>query len=154
MTPWHCRDLKSWNHAASRTFGDISVDASAPGFEATLASRDWPGLRLARAESPEAHVRAVLGDWQTWSSAQSIGLNPVINQAWKNALICVGPPLHTGMRKLFTDRLGPRQIKDVEDAITRRADALAARIAAAGKFDAVKDVAQDLPVGVIMDLIG
>lgn len=99
-------------------------------------------------------VRAVLGDWQTWSSAQGIGLNPVINEAWKNALICVDPPLHTGMRKLFTDRLGPRQIKDVEDAITRRADALAGRIAAAGKFDAVKDVAQDLPVGVIMDLIG
>lgn len=57
MTPWHCRDLNAWNHAASRTFGDISVDASAPGFEATLASRDWPGLRLARAESPVAHVR-------------------------------------------------------------------------------------------------
>lgn len=27
-------------------------------------------------------VRAALGDWQTWSSAHGIGLNPVINQAW------------------------------------------------------------------------
>ena len=99
-------------------------------------------------------VRAALGDWQTWSSAQGIGLNPLINDAWKSALICVDPPVHTGMRKLFTDRLGPRQIKDVEDMITRRADDLAGRIAAAGSFDAVKDVAQDLPVGVIMDLIG
>jgi len=61
MTPWHCRDLKAWNHAALRTFGDIAVDASAPGFEATLAARDWPGLRLARAESPAAHVRGGRG---------------------------------------------------------------------------------------------
>lgn len=99
-------------------------------------------------------VRGALGDWQTWSSAHGIGLNPVINEAWKSALICVDPPVHTGMRKLFTDRLGPRQIKDVGHMITRRADDLAGRIAAAGSFDAVKDVAQDLPVGVIMDLIG
>lgn len=61
MTPWHCRDLKAWNHAALRTFGDIAVEASAPGFEATLAARDWPGLRLARAESPAARVRGGQG---------------------------------------------------------------------------------------------
>ncbi|HSW06543.1 cytochrome P450 [Aquabacterium sp.] len=99
-------------------------------------------------------VRAALGDWQTWSSAQGIGLNPVINEAWRNALICVDPPAHTEMRKLFTDRLGPRQLKDIEATIQQRAEALAERIAAMGEFDAVKDVAQDLPVGVIMDLIG
>lgn len=99
-------------------------------------------------------VRAALGDWQTWSSAKGIGLNPVINEAWKSALICVDPPVHTEMRKLFTDRLGPQQLKDVEDTIRRRADALAERIAGMSEFDAVKDVAHDLPVGVIMDLIG
>lgn len=99
-------------------------------------------------------VRGALGDWQTWSSAQGIGLNPVINEAWANALICVDPPLHTGMRKLITDRLGPRQLDGVQQTITRRAEALAERIAAQRDFDAVTEVAHDLPVGVIMDLIG
>lgn len=99
-------------------------------------------------------VRAALGDWQTWSSAQGIGLNTVINEAWRNALICVDPPLHTDMRKLFTDRLGPRQLKEVEGTIAARADTLAERIASMRDFDAVTDVAHDLPVGVIMDLIG
>jgi len=99
-------------------------------------------------------VRDVLGDWQTWSSAQGIGLNPVINEAWSSALINVDPPAHTEMRKLFTDRLGPRHLKPIEETIARRADDLAERIAAMGEFDAVKDVAQDLPVNVIMDLIG
>jgi cytochrome P450 len=42
----------------------------------------------------------------------------------------------------------------VQDRITQRADALAARMAEMQEFDAVTDVAHDLPVGVIMDLIG
>jgi cytochrome P450 len=99
-------------------------------------------------------VRTALGDGQTWSSACGIGLNPVINAAWKEALICVDPPGHTGMRRLFTDRLGPRQLLDVQERIMQRADALAGRIAEMREFDAVTDVAHDLPVGVIMDLIG
>lgn len=99
-------------------------------------------------------VRGALGDWQTWSSARGIGLNPVINQAWANALICVDPPRHTGMKKLFTDRIGPMHLKPIESTIAARAEALADRIVARGTFDAVKDVAQDLPVNVIMDLIG
>jgi cytochrome P450 len=99
-------------------------------------------------------VRNALNDWQTWSSARGIGLNPVINEAWKDALICVDPPLHTGMRKLFTDRLGPRQLQQAQQRIAQRADALAERIAQMQSFDAVADVAHDLPVGVIMDLIG
>lgn len=99
-------------------------------------------------------VRTALHGWETWSSACGIGLNPVINEAWKEALICMDPPRHTGLRKLFTDRLGPRQLQHVQDRITQRADALAARVAEMQEFDAVTDVAHDLPVGVIMDLIG
>lgn len=99
-------------------------------------------------------VKQALGDWQTWSSAQGIGLNPIINEAWKDALICVDPPRHTEMRKLFTDRLGPRQLHEVEQRITQRAEALAEAVVARGRFDGVTDVAMDLPVGVIMDLIG
>jgi cytochrome P450 len=99
-------------------------------------------------------VRAALDDWQTWSSARGIGLNPVINEAWKDALISVDPPLHTDMRKLFTERLGPRELQPLQRRIHERADALAVRIAERGTFDAVTDVAHDLPVGVIMDLIG
>jgi cytochrome P450 len=99
-------------------------------------------------------ARQALGDWETWSSAQGIGLNPVINEAWANALICTDPPVHTAQRKLFMDRLGPRQLKPLEATITQRAEELAERIVQLGTFDAVKDVAQDLPVNIIMDLIG
>lgn len=101
-----------------------------------------------------AETRNALADWQTFSSAQGIGLNPTINTAWANALICVDPPTHTAMRKLFTDRLGPRQLKPIADTIERRAQQLAEQLIARDSFDAVIDLAHDLPVNVIMDLIG
>jgi cytochrome P450 len=99
-------------------------------------------------------LRQALTDWQTYSSAHGLGLNPVINTTWANALICVDPPVHTQMRTFITDRLSPRALKPVEEIIDRRACDLADRIAKQTTFDAVTDVAHELPVNVIMDLIG
>jgi cytochrome P450 len=99
-------------------------------------------------------VRTALGDWKTFSSGQGIGLNPEINRAWANALICVDPPAHTAMRRLITDRIGPAHLKPIEDTIDRRANALVDELVARGRFDAVVDLAHDLPVNIIMELIG
>jgi cytochrome P450 len=99
-------------------------------------------------------VRAALSDWQTYSSACGIGLNPVINKAWENALICVDPPAHTQMRRYISERLSPRALKPVETIIDARASEMVDRILARGDFDAVTDVAHELPINVIMDLIG
>lgn len=101
-----------------------------------------------------AQVREALRDWQTYSSAKGAGLNDIINTAWKDALICVDPPVHTSMRKLFTDRIGPRHLKEVEETIHLRAQELVQRLRESGDFDAVTDLAHDLPINVIFDLIG
>lgn len=117
-----------------------------------------PAVRLTRHDAwflgRYAEVRQALSDWKTFSSAQGIGLNPVINQAWANALICVDPPQHTAMRKLITDRLGPTQIRVVEETIDRRAQQLVEQLVSRGRFEAVQDLAYDLPIHVIMDLVG
>lgn len=99
-------------------------------------------------------VRAALADWQTYSSARGIGLNPVINKAWENALICIDPPAHTQMRRLISERLSPRALRPVEAVIDARAREMVDLIVKRGHFDAVTDVAHELPVNVIMDLIG
>lgn len=101
-----------------------------------------------------ADVRAALNDWRSFSSDQGIGLNPIINAAWDEALICQDPPVHTERRRLIMEALGPVALKPVADTIASRADALAERIVAMRNFDAVTDLAHDLPVGVVMDLIG
>jgi cytochrome P450 len=99
-------------------------------------------------------LRRALGDWQTYSSAHGIGLNPIINTAWANALICVDPPVHTQMRTFINERLSPRALRPVEQIIDQRANELADRLVQRSTFDAVTDVAHELPVNVIMDLIG
>lgn len=52
------------------------------------------------------------------------------------------------------EALGPAALKSVEHTIEQRASVLAERIAEMGTFDAVADFALDLPVGVVMDMIG
>jgi cytochrome P450 len=99
-------------------------------------------------------LRRALGDWETYSSASGIGLNPVINHAWANALICVDPPVHTQMRTFINERLSPRALRPVQEIIDQRADELADRLIHRRDFDAVADLAHELPVNVIMDLIG
>lgn len=99
-------------------------------------------------------VRAAMRDWKSWSSAQGVGLNSTINNAQKKAVLANDPPAHTQMRKLFTDRLSASELRGVEQTIDQRADELAERIVAVGEFDAVSDVASNLPITVVMDLIG
>ena len=99
-------------------------------------------------------VRSALNDWRTFSSDKGIGLNPVINQAWDEALICQDPPVHTERRKLMIEVLSPVALKPVAETIDARAHELADRLAEMGEFDAVTDFAHALPIGVVMDLIG
>ena len=146
--------------ASLRTDLDPFADAEIDDPYATYkALRDiGPAAHLTRHDcwflGRHAQVRAALGDWQSFSSAQGIGLNTIINEAWKTALICLDPPDHTRARMLLTERLSPRALKPVEDVIDRMADEMAARVAAQGRFDGVTDVAHELPLNLIMDLIG
>lgn len=99
-------------------------------------------------------VRSALNDWRTFSSDKGIGLNPIINQAWDEALICQDPPVHTERRRVMTEVLSPMALKPVAETIDARARELAGRLAAMSEFDAVADFAHALPIGVVMDLIG
>jgi cytochrome P450 len=99
-------------------------------------------------------VKAALNDWQSFSSASGIGLNPIINAAWDEALICQDPPVHTERRKVMTDVLSPRALRPQAETIDARAAALADRLIGMGTFDGVTDFAHDLPIGVVMELVG
>jgi len=101
-----------------------------------------------------ADVRTALSDWEGFSSNEGIGLNPIINAAWDEALICQDPPVHTERRRIMNEALGPRSLRGIEQTIKGRADDLVERLLAMGAFDGVTDLAHDLPINVVMDLIG
>lgn len=137
-------------------FGD---DVLADPFPHYRALRDMgSAVRLTRSGTwfigRYADVRKALSDWEFFSSAQGIGFNAIINEAWDEALICQDPPVHTERRKIMNEVLAPPALKPVADTIDKRANALADKLADMGRFDAVSDFAHDLPIGVVMDLIG
>lgn len=145
-----------------------ALDADLDLFADHVLADPYPHYRRLRDAGPAVHlprydmwllarydrVRAALGDWETYSSARGIGLNDDFNRAWSAALIHLDPPAHSEQRHLFTDRLSPKALRASVATIDARATALADRLAARGGFDAVTDLAHDLPVHVIMDLIG
>lgn len=93
-----------------------------------------------------AEVRAVLRDWQQFSSALGgIGLGDIREPgAWRPAgpIVEADPPDHTRVRGLLNRLLSPAVIRTWKEAFDREADEMVERLVEAGSFDGVKDVAE------------
>lgn len=99
-------------------------------------------------------VRAVLADWQTFSSAGGIGLNDFANQATQGMIIATDPPQHDILREVLADKLSPRAIRKLSGQIGVQADELVSPLVEQRSFDAVVDLARAFPVAIVLDLIG
>jgi cytochrome P450 len=153
------------------TLQTIPVSDLDPFTDEVLAD-PWPLYRRLRDLGPVVHlprynlwavtryddVRAVLGDWETFSS-MSVGLNPVFNEmAAANAdtnVLMASPPAHDRVRAVLGEDLSPRGLRDkLEGLVTERVDSLVGELVARGSFDAVRDLARPLVMGIIYDLNG
>ncbi|TDC42934.1 cytochrome P450 [Micromonospora sp. KC213] len=63
-------------------------------------------------------------------------------------------PRHTAVRATLLRSFSPRMLKPVLDAVRSRADRLVAAMVTAGGGDFARDVADELPIGTICDLLG
>ncbi|CAM3707010.1 cytochrome P450 [Nocardiopsis rhodophaea] len=72
----------------------------------------------------------------------------------QNMLINIDPPEHTKLRKIVQRGFTPRAIGTLEDALRARAERIAADAAARGEGDFVTEVATELPLQAIAELIG
>lgn len=99
-------------------------------------------------------VREALSDWETFSSAQGVALNPIANEAWKDSILCMDPPRHKTIRKVFDDALRPKFVRKVAGNLEERARNLVDELLERCEFDGVKDFAHTLPVSIVMDLVG
>lgn len=64
------------------------------------------------------------------------------------------PPDHTRLRKLAQKAFAPKVVKAMEAEIALLVDTLLEKVAAAGQFDVIADLAYPLPVAVICRLLG
>lgn len=69
-------------------------------------------------------------------------------------LISLDPPDHTKMRKIINRGFTPRRIKDLEAKIQTTVDGLIDKVASQKGCDLVGDIAVELPLQVIADLVG
>jgi cytochrome P450 len=98
-------------------------------------------------------VRAALGNPQAFSS-RAVAFNDVMNQALAGTSLAADPPDHRALRAALMENLTPRALRTLRDDVEAKADAMVAGLVERGTFDAIEDLAQALPVAVVMDLIG
>jgi cytochrome P450 len=101
-----------------------------------------------------AAIREALGDWATFSSENAVGFNDGVNQALTGTTLATDPPLHTTLRAALTENLTPRALRGMKDTIDQKADSIVAALVAKGSFDGVQELARELPLQVVVDLIG
>lgn len=99
-------------------------------------------------------LKESLDNWEAFSSHLAVGFNKFFNEALADALINCDPPEHGPRRKLFVDQMSVKAMREIQETIDARALDLGERIAATSGFDGVTDVAHDLPINVVMELVG
>jgi cytochrome P450 len=99
-------------------------------------------------------IRAALGDPATFSSVRAIGFNPGVNDALQGTSLASDPPAHTKLRAALVANLTPIKLRTIEEQIGGKAEALVARLAAGGGFEAIDELARAFPLEVVANLIG
>jgi cytochrome P450 len=99
-------------------------------------------------------VRAALRDWRTFSSAEGICFNDIMNQDVKTTVLCMEPPDHDAGRSTMTSRLKLSEVRSIIPLADQRADEMVAAFVKQGSFDAVTDLAEPFVAAIAGDLLG
>ena len=116
---------------------------------------DGPGFW---AVTRHADVVEVNRDWERFSSNRGAtlidDLDPGALEQQRLMMLNMDPPLHTRYRLLINKGFTPRMVARLEKAMTTRATAIVDEICERGECDFVTDVAAELPLQVIADILG
>ncbi|MBJ8348263.1 cytochrome P450 [Antrihabitans sp. YC2-6] len=99
-----------------------------------------------------AEVRAAARDHATFSSAGGHRI-PAIGTG-RSLPIDVDPPRHAEYRRLFTDRVTPASVAELEPFLRRLIGGLVREFHKAGGGDFVPDVALAMPLAVLTEVVG
>lgn len=100
-----------------------------------------------------AEIRDALSDWESFSSTK-VAFNPQMNEVLTGTTLASDPPLHTQLRATLSENLTPRALRGLKVQIDEKADRIVAELVERGSFDGVEDLARELPLQVVLDLIG
>ena len=99
-------------------------------------------------------VRTALMDWETFSSARSVFVDPQLNAQLEGITLCSDPPEHEIMRSVLGRPLRPDRMREIAPRIQAEADRIVTELVGKGRFDAATELAEHLPMAVVSDLVG
>jgi len=100
-------------------------------------------------------LRTVSQDWERFSSERKgvFVRDDFSGQLGVNMML-TDPPLQTRMRNLVNKAFTPRACKRLEENVRKRSRSLIERVSEQGSCEFVYDVAAEIPVSVIADILG
>ena len=101
-----------------------------------------------------AEVQSANRDWETFSALDGPTIVPFPPKRRGSMLVAKDPPDHTRMRRLISAGFTPRMIGRLDDQIRARTERVLDDAAAKGDLDFVPNIAYQLPMHVIADIIG
>ncbi len=101
-----------------------------------------------------AEVASVLRQPKLFSSARGVSLNERTNRLLVGSTLNSDPPEHDTTRAITAAPLLPGALQAIAPRIRAAADKLVAELVQRGRFDAVSDFAQYLPVTIVAELVG
>ena len=104
-----------------------------------------------------AEVRAVLQDWQVFSSAAGVGLADFRREKpWRlpSLVLETDPPQHGRARRVLSRVLSADAVKALRARFQQDAEEMVAALVERGTFDAVPDLAEAYPLQVFPDAVG
>jgi len=66
-----------------------------------------------------ASVRAAASNWKTFSSEAAVCVEPEFNEFYRGTVLATDPPVHDQLRRVLSERLAPRALKDLQCRWTR-----------------------------------
>lgn len=99
-------------------------------------------------------VRAVLRNPGVFSSASGVAANDTVNAMSAGITLASDAPLHDELRRVIVAPLRPPALEEIRARIETEAETLVAGLVARGRFDAVTDLAQHLPLTIVSELVG
>jgi cytochrome P450 len=104
-----------------------------------------------------AEVAAVLGDWETYSSAAGVGIDDFRRtKPWRppSLLLEADPPLHTRTRTVLNRALSAKPMAALREGFQQAAEKLADELVARRRVDGIADIAEAYPLSVFPSAIG
>jgi cytochrome P450 len=101
-----------------------------------------------------AEVVRVNRDWESFTATDNVMIPPRPAHPRGNILVAMDPPEHTRLRRLISSGFTPRMIERLEERIAWRTAQVLDAAGDAGDCDFVRDVAGEVPMHVIADIVG